>query len=354
MATAAELTLPAPPRGSASTRTPVMPHQLQMQADILALLTGDGRPIKTACNACSWLKQKGWILSGESYDHARLVCILFTAAISLPSRHTDTCTNAKSTFIAIALLIEDNIINCISDTLAAAIASKTLHLLEPLSEKLSISAKFASALNTQQAKTTLTLKKASTNLTSISTLLEKLASKITANLLPALFLPSTMAPTPLPTWASIAGTAHPNHLLTCSTPFPSTYDPATSMQQMQIQQYVLCSAHTVLVDINKDKNLASSDRLPGTNNRLWETLNNKLNSLERKLATNGYLTDKSDSTPDPNHKTYICAISSLEHGGYLFKIESATSAHQFRLYANNIDLDLFKTIITACKDLWKL
>ncbi|KAG5639901.1 hypothetical protein DXG03_002539 [Asterophora parasitica] len=267
-----------------------MPCQLQTQADISALLTSNGGPIKTTSNTCSWLEQKGWILSGESYDHAKLIRILLTAALSLPGRHTNACTDAKSAIIAIALLIKDNIINSVSDTLAAAIASKTLHLLEPLSMKLLTSAKFATVSNTQQAETTLA--KATTSL-------EDLASKLAANPPPATPLPPITAPTPSPTWASIAGTAHPNHLPTCPTPLPSSYDPAASMQQTQIQQRALHSACTILVDINKDNNLAPSNCSPITNNRLRETLNNELNSLERKLATNRYLTNEGNSTPTP-------------------------------------------------------
>ncbi|KAG5640709.1 hypothetical protein DXG03_007473 [Asterophora parasitica] len=284
--------------------------------------------IKTAKDACSWFKQQGWILSGESYNCTKLACILLTVALSLPARipdHTDT----KNTITAIALLIEDNVTNCISSALAEAVATKTTTLLKPIANKLATSSTFVSASNTQQAKTTLTLKEASTNLTMVMESLDALSLKLANYKIPTAPPPPAPATGNQPTWASIIGSSPPMHLPAWPAPPPASLNPAVTVQQNCIQQCILCSAWTILIDINKDNNLASTDCTPAANNKLRETLNKELSKLKQKLVMLGYVSEEGKSLPNPDHKTHICAISSLECGGYLFEMDLVPSAYQF-------------------------
>ncbi|KAG5349643.1 hypothetical protein C0989_002600 [Termitomyces sp. Mn162] len=143
----------------------------------------------------------------------------------------------KNTVIAVAFLLEADIADSISATLAEAVASKTLRKLKGLVNKISSSAKFLSANDTQCAESTLALKAMSDTLEGVSSLLDALATKLVS--------PST-APNSSSTWATMASMA----LAGSPTPLPhqATLSSLLSVQEMlSVQQCQLQNACTVLV-----------------------------------------------------------------------------------------------------------
>ncbi|KAG6883857.1 hypothetical protein C0993_003305 [Termitomyces sp. T159_Od127] len=82
---------------------------------------------------------KGWILAGNLYDQSKLVTILTTAAL------TSKQSKLKSTTLVVAFLLKANITNHISDTLAEAVATKTIDKISMLVDKLGLTADFLAA-----------------------------------------------------------------------------------------------------------------------------------------------------------------------------------------------------------------
>ncbi|KAF5376429.1 hypothetical protein D9615_008638 [Tricholomella constricta] len=325
-----------PPKPNASgpnlAGTPVPSRHLQTRADISALMIGENGPVKTAREARRWLDLKGWVLSGDTYDRAKLVRVLMTAALNFTNKSTESRTDAKHAVLAVAFLLEDDITDSISDALADAVAAKTLSRLESATDKLTSSAAFSSATDTQQAETTLALKTVSTQLADVTTSLNLLAAKMSTSIAPP--------PPSQPTWASVAGTeprpSPPPQLPT------TTFNPSAPDQHTRLQQRLLRAARTILIEANPVDDLAPTDRSPTGNYLLREAMNKDLAGIDTSLAANGYITDEGDSTPEPGTKTLIRGISSLDRGAYLFEMDSAESAHRFRQYANDAHLGLLK------------
>ncbi|KAG5639825.1 hypothetical protein DXG03_003052 [Asterophora parasitica] len=101
--------------------------------------------------------------------------------------------------IVVTFVLEDDIANSTSKTLADTIAAKALNNLKPITTKLVAAAFFITATNTQQAETTLILKEVSSHLATLTASLSDLSTKLTTN--------STLtanALSPCPTWAPLS------------------------------------------------------------------------------------------------------------------------------------------------------
>ncbi|KAG5639804.1 hypothetical protein DXG03_003410 [Asterophora parasitica] len=131
--------------------------------------------------------------------------------------------------IVVTFVLEDDIANSTSKTLADTIAAKALNNLKPITTKLVAAASFITATNTQQAETTLILE-VSSHLATLTASLSDLSTKLTTN--------STLtanALSPCPTWASIVSSSPPAyHLSTHPTPLLALYDPTASDQRAQV------------------------------------------------------------------------------------------------------------------------
>ncbi|KAG6884074.1 hypothetical protein C0992_007061 [Termitomyces sp. T32_za158] len=154
------------------------------------------------------LETKGWILVTEPYNQAKLINILATTAVA------SKLDNLKQAALAVAFILNVDVSDHLSDTLANAVASKMLGRIEGITNKLSSMADFLAANDTKHAKLTLTLKTATDKLLGLTT-------SIRADAL------NTRCPfTPSPsdtsiTWASIAKAAA-KHSQMPPAPYSST------------------------------------------------------------------------------------------------------------------------------------
>ncbi|KAG5638228.1 hypothetical protein DXG03_004186, partial [Asterophora parasitica] len=135
MAFAAKPPLKGLPRSSTRPGTPVLPCQLQSQTEIRALLMGEISPIKSVQEAHSWLEQKGWVLSSDTYDHVKLVRVLLTTALDVPGKSVEACTYVKNAILAVTFLLEEDITDSISEALVDTI-TKALSHLKLITDKL--------------------------------------------------------------------------------------------------------------------------------------------------------------------------------------------------------------------------
>ncbi|KAF8164696.1 hypothetical protein B0H34DRAFT_670724 [Crassisporium funariophilum] len=110
------------------------------------------------------LDTKGWILEGKPYNRTKLVQLLMTAALCLSTKSPDPKPDIRNIIVSIAFLLEDDITDNVSDTLADAVVTKTLAWIEAVTARLTDTAKFIAASNSTQAKATLAIKNASDHL----------------------------------------------------------------------------------------------------------------------------------------------------------------------------------------------
>ncbi|KAF5375541.1 hypothetical protein D9615_009144 [Tricholomella constricta] len=329
---------PKPSAGGAIQQgTPNVPRQLPTRADISTFLIGDTGPVKSPKEARRWLETKGWILSGEAYDRAKLVRVLLTAALNLSQKATETKTDAKNAVLAVAFLLEDDITDCISDALADAVTAKALDRLDSAAAKLSSSAAFATATDTQQAETTLALQTVSTQLAGVTASLSDLADRLNASPLSTPTVPAQ------PSWASIARSSP-------GPPIPSapsaTYDPSAAEQHTRLQQRLLRGARTVLVETNPDDDLAPTDRSPAGTYAVRMAMNKQLMELDQALGANSFITEEGEAAPAET-QTYIRGMAALDRGAYLFEMATPDAARRFREYATDPILGFLKTHLGA-------
>ncbi|KAG6881765.1 hypothetical protein C0993_012830, partial [Termitomyces sp. T159_Od127] len=108
------------------------PGTLPTHSDLKSLIATDSSLIKSVPDACKWLKSKGWILAGDLYNHTRLVTILATAAL------TSKQLELKNAAITVAFLLETDITDHVSNTLAKAVTRKTVDRIAPLLPPLKV------------------------------------------------------------------------------------------------------------------------------------------------------------------------------------------------------------------------
>jgi hypothetical protein len=101
-------------------------REIASRADLEAQLLANGGPVSSAKNARSWLKTKGWMLTGERYSKAKLADVLFTVSLT-----TKLSAEANAAIRAVTYLIEDIVEEELSVSLASKIADKIVHDLSP-------------------------------------------------------------------------------------------------------------------------------------------------------------------------------------------------------------------------------
>ncbi|KAG5721647.1 hypothetical protein E4T56_gene14634 [Termitomyces sp. T112] len=255
-----------PPSGANTTGTPKRTRLIPTHSDLKTLLASDPSPVRALPDACKWLETNGWILTAEPYDHAKLVSILATAALS--SKQAEM----RNTMLVAAFLLKANIADNVASDLADRIASKTLGSLSGLIEKLSSTAKFLAANNAQRAESTLALKSTTETLAGATTSLDAMASKLAS---------TPMQPNATPTWATIAKAAAPNPPLFAPGQQPSVHN-LSADDRVRVQQCVLQDARTVLIQFNLHDNNAPKDHTAEGSPKLWDTLNKILGELDKK------------------------------------------------------------------------
>ncbi|KAG6912378.1 hypothetical protein DXG01_015047, partial [Tephrocybe rancida] len=217
-----------------------------------------------------------------------------------------------------AFLFEDDINDSISDALVEAITSKVALRLDDTVDHLSKAADFFAATDTSQAQTTVTLGEISSQLSTVTTSLDTITSKLSSTVLSP---PSLPAPPP-PSWASIAS-AFP------SLP-PSTFNPNASPQQTNLQQCLLRSSRTILIDVNAED--APADRSPTGTANILKNLNKALSDIDAAEST---FSSSQDGIAPPPACTIVKGLTSLKNGAFLLELDSDDSASRFRKYAND-------------------
>ncbi|KAG5350717.1 hypothetical protein C0989_009569 [Termitomyces sp. Mn162] len=135
------------PSGSASyARTPNQSQPLLSHSKFGALLHGHGGLVKSAQEAHKWIEAKGCILAGEPYNCMKLMCVLMTMVVT--SKRPKLKVDTKNMVLAVVFLLEEDINNKLSNTLANIVMSKVLEHMEPVIHCIASTLDFASANNT--------------------------------------------------------------------------------------------------------------------------------------------------------------------------------------------------------------
>ncbi|KNZ81142.1 hypothetical protein J132_03134 [Termitomyces sp. J132] len=233
MTSTSRLSSRPPPGGPSPGGTLDRSRPLPTHSDLKTLMAVDSGPIKSAQDARKWLESRSWILAADPYDRTKLVNILATAAL------TSKLPELRNAALAVAFLLDADITDCVSDTLADTVVAKALGCIEGLVEKLSSTADFLTANDAKRAESTLALKATSETLEGVSSSLGALASKLVSP-------PPTSIDASAPSWASIAKTAPKT-----TAPAPITRNVPTNDLSPEdvshIQQRSLRDARTVLI-----------------------------------------------------------------------------------------------------------
>ncbi|KAG6884250.1 hypothetical protein C0993_012782 [Termitomyces sp. T159_Od127] len=249
--------------------SPPLPQQLPTRSEFGALLQAQAGPIKSVSDARWWLDSKGWVLAGEPYDRMKLARVLMTAAVT--AKGMKIKGDARNAILAVALLLESNIIDSTLKAIANAVASKILKHVKPVVHHMASSADFTSANGTAQAETTLALKGVSAQLESITSSLGNVILKLSA-------LPS---PTPSPTPPGASGPSWADIARSQPLTIPSKFNPGAPPQHIQMQQQLLHDAKTILIMINTASADAPGDYTPTANFKLCSHLNKMLAEINK-------------------------------------------------------------------------
>ncbi|KNZ78645.1 hypothetical protein J132_11086 [Termitomyces sp. J132] len=229
----------------------------------------------------------------------------------------------KNAVLAMAFLLEADIMDQILSSLADAITTKTMGRLSNLVKKLSTMAEFLAANDAQRAESTLTLKLTSETLAGVSSLLDAMASKFTN---------PPQQPIAPPTWASIAKTSASPQPATVHS--HQTLTPAYALStddKICIQQHVLHNACTVLIKFNPmddsaptDPSVTGTSKLQDALNKMLKTLNNKQTSLNQ---------GKDREIKVTTLKTHAIGLKIINSSVYLTEFDTTDSADRFQHYA---------------------
>lgn len=289
------------------------------RTEINAIIANQGGPVTNGSDARKWLNTKGWIIDGEQFDRSKIVNILLT--VSLLPRIPPEAINAIR---AVAFILDDDIIDNLSSSLAAAVAEKVNAGLTEITKNLERSASFLEANSVQQAATTLDLKQAAAkpanSLNDLNHIVNKLSSAV----------------------ESISSISHwppppPCHPSLPSLPSP-TYNPNTPDNLTKLKHRLLQSACTVLIvtDPAAPTNTPDHKTPPGTDT---QDLRTKLNQHLEELDNNDrplldFLEDEPDNSPN-NNKTIVKGIQVRKNGGFLLDFDTPESAERFISYSSS-------------------
>ncbi|KAG6859829.1 hypothetical protein C0995_003350 [Termitomyces sp. Mi166 len=99
---------------------------------------------------------------------------------ALVSKGSKLDTDTRNVILAVAFLLEDDIIDQTSEVLADTVATKVFSCIKNVVNCLLLSSEFVSATSTFQAKTTLALKGISSQLKTVVSLLSNVVGKLSA------------------------------------------------------------------------------------------------------------------------------------------------------------------------------
>lgn len=314
------------PGGANSAGTPERSRALPTHTDLKSLLAIDSGPIKSALDARKWLETKGWILTAEPYDHTKLINILVTAALSLKQ------ADLKTVAIVVAFLLDANVMDHVSDTLVEAVATKTAKHLDNLVGKLSSSADFITASDTNRAEDTLTLKSTTATLEKLTDSLSSMVTKFMSA------QPSPPMPQPGPrSWASVVKThsaphdPHRQQPLSWLTGIPPST--LTYTEQARVRQRIIQNARTILISIDREDDNTPKDFSTEGTACLCDCLNNVLTMLDAKTLLPAGL-EEGEEVP-PHLITRVIGMKTTKRGAYLLEFDSADSAQRFWEYADS-------------------
>ncbi|KAG5337664.1 hypothetical protein C0989_009053 [Termitomyces sp. Mn162] len=221
----------------------------------------------------------------------------------------------KNAALAVAFLLDADVMDHISETLANAVGDKAIGHLEGLVKKLGSMANFLAASDVKCAETTLTLKATSETLKGVTISLGAMAL-------------NTMNPPPLPQ-ALAKASSSPSTLLDI-TKAPAMHD-LSHEEVSKIQQCVLCDARTVLIEFDPNDTEAPSDFMATGSSKLHDDLNKILKRLdERDMALRkGEDGEIEIVTP----QTHAIGLKNLSRSAYLAESDTADSASRFCHYA---------------------
>ncbi|KAG6884181.1 hypothetical protein C0993_000583 [Termitomyces sp. T159_Od127] len=128
------------------TGPPITTQLLPARSKFSTLLMAYGGPVRSAGKAQRWLEAKGWILVGEPYDHMKLAHVLITAA--MVSKGPNLKNEVKNAVLAVAFLLEDDVSDKISSSLANAVTAKALDHVDPIIHCITSSLDFVTASDT--------------------------------------------------------------------------------------------------------------------------------------------------------------------------------------------------------------
>ncbi|KAG5724629.1 hypothetical protein E4T56_gene3672 [Termitomyces sp. T112] len=275
--------------GASRTETPERSHLLPMHSDLKLLMSIDTSPVRNLQEARKWLEMKGWILTVDPYDQARMTSILITAVL------TSTPTELKAMAIAVAFILEANIMDHVSDSLVDTVISKTADWLDNMVGRLNTSIDFLAASNTSWAEAMLSLGKTSEALKGLATTLEAATSAIMNISTHPMQAKASEQPR---TWASVVSSGP------ALSPLPPPHSQCASLsagpngsaalshnKHMRIQQKIFQNLCMVLVSVDCNDDNAPKDLSPKGTARLQELLNGALTKLNAKSSPQGNAED---------------------------------------------------------------
>ncbi|GLB42955.1 hypothetical protein LshimejAT787_1204040 [Lyophyllum shimeji] len=118
-------------------------------------------------------------------------------------------------------------------------------------------------------------------------------------------------------------------------PVPTAYNPAALADHTRLQQHLLRTERTVLIEVASGDATAPADRSPTGNHTVRETLNKRLAELDQDdfLFEGGLVAEDGELPEDA--RTQIRGITPLKSGAYLLEFNFAEGATRFRTYARN-------------------
>ena len=256
-----------PPRSrllSPAARTLNTLQKLLTRTDLMSSNQGT---VTNANDACKWLDSKGWILAGEPYDRTKLTRILLTAAL-LPKVPNE----AIAAIHVVAFLIEENITDNLSIQLAAAVADKVNALLSDIKANLATAKTFLEANSIQQASTSIELKEVATQHASTTNNLNTLTTKLSTLSLPK--------EPPAPHWPSVPTSQPPP-----TTNIPRNFDPKAPAHHTRIQQCLLSTACTILIQTDPKEKFTSQELTLDSISKLHVDINKCLQQLDEVETT---------------------------------------------------------------------
>ena len=277
---------------------------LASHSEINSLITGNSGPINNNIEACKWLDTKGWVLAEEDYDRSKMVKILLTALL-LPRVPTE----AANAIHAVAFIIDTNITDNISSSIATTVTDKITTNLATIITRLTASQTFLEALSTQQAETIIKMDNAATLVSNSTSTYVTTAQNLTA------LITKATSPTkwPLPAQSLL---------------LPNIHNPNASDSITKLQQRLLLAARSVFITVNHANPSSPKYQSPPALQKIKTAFNKAILDIE---DIENFAWDNNDNGPPIKTKTVLRGIQALKKG-YLIDMDTPESANRFKAY----------------------